>query len=66
VPCAEALVLRFVTAPSPVSRHKAGEGPARRPKGTILRGVVPDFGRRRGDRRWPGKAAVAAEERRDG
>jgi formate hydrogenlyase subunit 6/NADH:ubiquinone oxidoreductase subunit I len=35
------LVLRFATEPKPVSKHKAGEGPARRAPGSILAEVVP-------------------------
>jgi NADH-quinone oxidoreductase subunit I len=56
----EQLVLHFVTKPVPVPKHKAGEGPPRRPRGSILAEVVPEFGRRRGARRWPGKAAAPA------
>jgi len=41
------LVLRFVKNPRPVSRHKANEGPARRPRGSILPEVIPSLGRRK-------------------
>jgi NADH-quinone oxidoreductase subunit I len=68
MPCVEALTLRFVKTPTPTSRFKKGEGPARRPKGTILRETIPDYGRRRGANRWAGNrpAPVAQEGRSDG
>jgi formate hydrogenlyase subunit 6/NADH:ubiquinone oxidoreductase subunit I len=48
----EHLLLHFAKRPQPVSKHKAGEGPARRPQGSILAEVVPAcFGRVR----WPGR-----------
>jgi formate hydrogenlyase subunit 6/NADH:ubiquinone oxidoreductase subunit I len=48
----EDLVLHFVRRPQPVSKHKSGAGPARRPQGSILAEVVPPcFGRVR----WPGR-----------
>lgn len=34
------LLLHFATRPVPVSKHKAGQGPARRPQGSILREVI--------------------------
>jgi len=58
MPCPEALVLHFVKQPSPVSRFKKGEGPPRRPKGSMLREILPDYGRRRGARRWAGRAPL--------
>jgi formate hydrogenlyase subunit 6/NADH:ubiquinone oxidoreductase subunit I len=48
----EDLVLHFVTEPTPVSKHKSGEGPARRPQGSILAEVVPSF---LGRVKWRGK-----------
>lgn len=60
-PCVEALTLHYAqTPPTPVSRFKAGEGPARRPKGSMVREVLPDYGRRSGKRRWAGLPAAAA------
>lgn len=42
------LTLKFVREPGQkVSKHKANEGPARKPRGSILREVIPGFGRRR-------------------
>jgi formate hydrogenlyase subunit 6/NADH:ubiquinone oxidoreductase subunit I len=46
-PCRDDLVLHFVTTPVPVSRNKAGEGPARAKKGSIVTGLIPSFGRRK-------------------
>lgn len=46
------LVLRFAREPQPVSKHKSGEGPARRPQGSILAEVVPAF---LGRVKWRGK-----------
>ncbi len=56
----EACILRFVRPPVPVARHKPGEGPPRRPRGSILPEVVPEYGRRRGEKVWRGKAATPA------
>jgi NADH-quinone oxidoreductase subunit I/NAD(P)H-quinone oxidoreductase subunit I len=49
----EDLVLHFAREPVPVSKDKAGEGPPRRPLGTILVDVVPPC---LGRKRWPGRA----------
>jgi len=38
------LTLHFVREPVPVARHKAGEAPPRRPRGEILREVLPGLG----------------------
>jgi NADH-quinone oxidoreductase subunit I len=57
-PCVEALTLHYAkTPPTPVSRFKAGEGPPRRPKGSMVREVLPEYGRRSGARRWAGLPA---------
>jgi formate hydrogenlyase subunit 6/NADH:ubiquinone oxidoreductase subunit I len=49
------LVLHFVEIAKPVAKIKAGEGPARRPQGTILAEVVPPLLQRK---RWPGKGGT--------
>jgi formate hydrogenlyase subunit 6/NADH:ubiquinone oxidoreductase subunit I len=46
------LVLRFATEPTPVSKHKSGEGPPRRAPGSILAKVLPSF---LGRAKWPGR-----------
>lgn len=43
----EELTLHFVKEPQPVSKQKAGEGTARRQRGSILPGIIPSFGRRK-------------------
>ena len=47
----EGLVLHFLDAPVPVSKHKAGQGPARVERGSILRKIVPAIPERE---RWVG------------
>jgi formate hydrogenlyase subunit 6/NADH:ubiquinone oxidoreductase subunit I len=56
---ADGLVLHFAKDPVPVSRHKAGEGPARQPPGSILPSVIaPCYGRKP----WsPPRVPAAAE-----
>ena len=71
VPNLAGLVLRFVKQPTPVAKVKPGEGPPRLPRGSVLPGVVPDYGRRCGKNRWRGRMAPAvasapgAEDRSD-
>ena len=48
----EGLVLRFAKQPVPVAKFKVGEGPPRRPLGSILADTVAPCFRRI---RWPGK-----------
>jgi NAD(P)H-quinone oxidoreductase subunit I len=50
----DGLTLHFVREPQPVSKFKAGEGPARRPAGSILAEVAPRSG---AHARWGGGAA---------
>ncbi len=50
------LNLHFVTQPTPVARHKAGEAPARLPRGEILKNVIPGYGTRPG--KLPGAATA--------
>ncbi len=52
------LNLHFVTKPVPVARHKPGEAPPRAPRGSILKDVIPGYGRR------PGKAPDGGEKNR--
>jgi NADH-quinone oxidoreductase subunit I len=44
------LLLHFVSTPQPVAKFKAGEAPARRPRGEILKEVIPGFRDRPGKR----------------
>jgi formate hydrogenlyase subunit 6/NADH:ubiquinone oxidoreductase subunit I len=56
----EQLVLHFVQTPAAPAKIKPGEGEPRRPRGSILPGVMPEFGRRRGKNRWFGKRETTA------
>jgi formate hydrogenlyase subunit 6/NADH:ubiquinone oxidoreductase subunit I len=49
----DGLVLHFVSEPVPVSKHKAEEGPPRRPRGSILAEIMPPTP---GRSRWMDKA----------
>lgn len=62
LPRAEQLVLHFVKEPVPTAKHKPGEGPERRPAGSILAEVLPEFGRRAGRNRWLGRRRRAHKE----
>jgi formate hydrogenlyase subunit 6/NADH:ubiquinone oxidoreductase subunit I len=55
------LNLHFVREPVPVAKHKPGEAPARLPPGSILKNVLPGFGRRAGAAKNPGAAPKAEE-----
>jgi formate hydrogenlyase subunit 6/NADH:ubiquinone oxidoreductase subunit I len=52
----EGLVLHFVSEPVPVSKHKEGQGPPRRPQGTILAELPRKI---YGSTRWMGAGSVA-------
>jgi formate hydrogenlyase subunit 6/NADH:ubiquinone oxidoreductase subunit I len=54
----EDLVLHFAREPKPVAKVKAGEGPARKPRGSILAKVVPPLFKRK---RWAGKKREEGE-----
>jgi formate hydrogenlyase subunit 6/NADH:ubiquinone oxidoreductase subunit I len=53
----EGLVLRFVNEPAPVSKHKEGQGPARRPQGSILAELPRTI---YGSTRWMGARSVTS------
>jgi formate hydrogenlyase subunit 6/NADH:ubiquinone oxidoreductase subunit I len=53
----EGLVLRFVNEPVPVSKHKEGQGPARRPQGSILAELPRTI---YGSTRWMGARSVSS------
>jgi formate hydrogenlyase subunit 6/NADH:ubiquinone oxidoreductase subunit I len=55
------LVLHFVKLAIAPAKIKPGEGQPRRPRGSILLEVLPEFGRRRGANRWRGQRAAAPE-----
>ena len=63
----DGLTLHFVSEPQAVSKHKAGEGPPRRPAGSILAEVAPRPGT---CPRWagvqPAQAEPASDAARDG
>ena len=52
----EGLVLHFVSEPVPVSKHKEGQGPPRRPQGSILAELPRKI---YGSTRWMGARSVA-------
>lgn len=66
MPHPDLLVLHFVKEPVPVARHKPGEGPPRRPRGSILPEVMAPFRGRSGERIWRGKRPAEGEGRSDG
>jgi formate hydrogenlyase subunit 6/NADH:ubiquinone oxidoreductase subunit I len=55
----EGLVVHFVDAPVPVSKHKSGQGPARVERGSILRKLVPAIPEREP---WMGAGSTERKE----
>lgn len=54
------LRLQFVREPVPVAKAKAAEEITRAPLGSIVKSVLPGFGRRPGHLPWPSRPAPAA------